>query len=145
MLHYLTSCSIDWCSGFAANFVVIIQITQLFILKFHLNLKGANARGLSFSYCSKSVAAETKCQFWLYYHKFTDFVFWIIESMVHWTASSLAALIDLVGSQLIEVVSIICIAQLVILYFYNKNQNKSNYLFLAVEILLQKLGINFLL
>ena len=65
--------------------------------------------------------------------------------MVHWTASSLAALIDLVGSQLIEVVSIICIAQLVILYFYNKNQNKSNYLFLAVEILLQKLGINFLL
>ena len=65
--------------------------------------------------------------------------------MVHWTASSLAALIDLVDSQLIEVVSIICIAQLVILYFYNKNQNKSNYLFLAVEILLQKLGINFLL
>ena len=64
--------------------------------------------------------------------------------MVHWTASSLAALIDLVGPQLIEVVSIICIAQLVILYFYNKNQNKSNYLFLAVEILLQKLGINFL-
>ena len=63
--------------------------------------------------------------------------------MVHWTASSLATLIDLVGSQLIEVVSIICIAQLVILYFYNKNQNKSNYLFLAVEILLQKLGINF--
>ena len=79
MLHYLTSCSIDWCGGFAANFVVIIQITQLFILKFHLNLKGVNARGLSFSYCSKKVAAETNCQFWLYYHKFTDFVFWIIE------------------------------------------------------------------
>ena len=62
--------------------------------------------------------------------------------MIHSTASSLAALIDLVGPQLIEVVSIICVAQLVILYFYNKHQNKPNYLFLTVEILLQKLGIN---
>ena len=71
--HYLTSCNIEWCGGFEANSVVIIQITVLFILKFHLNLKGANVQGLSISYCSKSVAAERKCQLYLYYHKFTDF------------------------------------------------------------------------
>ena len=39
LLHYLTSCSIDWCGGFATNLVVIIQITQLFILEFYLNFK----------------------------------------------------------------------------------------------------------
>ena len=39
LLHYLTSCSIDWCGGFVTNLVVIIQITQLFILEFPLNLK----------------------------------------------------------------------------------------------------------
>ena len=73
LLHYLTSCSIDWCGGFSANLVFIIQITLVFILKFHLNLKGVNVQSLSISYCSKSVAAESKCQFYLYYHKFTDF------------------------------------------------------------------------
>ena len=37
LLHYLTSCSVDWCGGFATNLVVIIHIMQLFILEFHLN------------------------------------------------------------------------------------------------------------
>ena len=39
LLHFLTSCSIDWCGGFATNLVVITQITQLFILEFHLNTR----------------------------------------------------------------------------------------------------------
>ena len=38
-MHYPTSCSIDWYCGFVTNLVVISQITQLFILEFHLNLK----------------------------------------------------------------------------------------------------------
>ena len=54
-----------------SKFGFIIQIALVFILKFHLNSKGANAQSLS--YCSKSVAAESKCQFYLYYHKFIDF------------------------------------------------------------------------
>ena len=77
LLHYLSSYSIDWCGGFAADLVAIIQITLLFILKFHLNLKGTNAQDLSISYCSKTVAAESKCQLYLYCHQFTDFVVWI--------------------------------------------------------------------
>ena len=37
LLHYLTSCSVDWYDGFATNLVVIIHTTQLFVLEFHLN------------------------------------------------------------------------------------------------------------
>ena len=65
--------------------------------------------------------------------------------MVHWTALPLAASIDVVGPQLIEVVSFIYITQLVILYLYDKHQNKPNYLFLVAKILLQKLGIDSIL
>ena len=75
LLHYLTSCSIDWCGEFVTNLVVFIQITQLFILEFHLNLKEPMPKAylILISYCSKSVTAESKYQFYSYYHKFTDF------------------------------------------------------------------------
>ena len=74
LLDYLTSCSIDLCFGFAIIvLVVIIQITKLFILDFHPNLKGATVQASSISFCSQSVAAESKYQFYLYYDKFTDF------------------------------------------------------------------------
>ena len=46
------------CGRFAANLVVIIQITLLFILKFHHNVKWANYQDLSICYCRKSIAAE---------------------------------------------------------------------------------------
>ena len=65
--------------------------------------------------------------------------------MVYWTASPLAASTNVVGPKLIELVSIIHIAQLVIIYLYHKHQNKPNYLFLAAKILRQKLGINSIL
>ena len=64
--------------------------------------------------------------------------------MDHWTASTLVALIGVVGPQWIDIVSIIWIAQLVILYFYHKHHKKPNHLFLVAKILLQKLGISIL-
>ena len=56
-LHYLTSCNIDLCGGFAANLVVIIQITLLFILKFSSQLKRSQCLRFIYCYFSKNIAA----------------------------------------------------------------------------------------
>ena len=56
-LHYLTFCNIDLCGGFAANLVVIIQITLLFILKFSSQLKRSQCLRFIYCYFSKNIAA----------------------------------------------------------------------------------------
>ena len=57
------------CNKFGCNYS---DYTTIY-LRISSQLRGANAQGLSISYSSKSVPAESKYQLYLYYHKFTDF------------------------------------------------------------------------
>ena len=79
LLHYLTSCSIDWCGGFVTNLVVIIQITQLFILEFHLNLEEPMPKAYLFLIVVKVLLEKASINYTFIIINLLIFVVWIIE------------------------------------------------------------------
>ena len=79
LLHYLTSCSINWCGGFATNLVVIIQITQLFILEIHLNLKEPMPKAYLFLIVVKVLLQKASINSIFIIINVLIFVVWIIE------------------------------------------------------------------
>ena len=78
-LRYLTSFSIDWCGGFVTNLVIIIQITQLFILEFHLNLKDRMLKAYLFLIVAKVLLQKTSINSTFTIINLLIFVVWIIE------------------------------------------------------------------
>ena len=104
LLHYLTSCSINWGGCFVTNLVVIIQITQLFILEFYLNLKEPMPKAYLFLIVAKVLLQKACINSTFNIIDLLIFVVWIIEI---YGSMALAALIDVVGPQWIEVVSVI--------------------------------------
>ena len=104
LLHYFISCSINWCGCFVTNLVVIIQITQLFILEFHLNLKEPMPKAYLFLNVAKVLLQKASINSTFNMINLLIFVVWIIEI---YGSMALAASIDVVGPQWIEVVSVI--------------------------------------
>ena len=79
LLHSLTSCSINWCSGFVTNLVVIIQITQLFILEFHLNLTEPMPKAYLFLIVAKMLLQKASINSTFIIINLLIFVVWITE------------------------------------------------------------------
>ena len=79
MLNYPTPWSIDWCHGFVTNLVVIIQITQLLILEFHLNLKEPMPKGYLFFILAKVLLQKASINSAFIIINLLIFVAWIIE------------------------------------------------------------------
>ena len=80
LFHYLTSCSIDWYGGLITkNLVVIIKITQLFILEFHLNLKEPMPKAYLFLIVAKVLLQKASINSTFTIINLLIFVVWIIE------------------------------------------------------------------
>ena len=79
LLCSLTFCSIDWCGGFVTNLVVIIQITQLFILEFHLNLKEPMPKAYLFLIVAKMLLQKASMNSTFIIINLLIFVVWIIK------------------------------------------------------------------